>query len=204
VAGGNVAGGATWDARRDLFYVAGSGVPGGVNSYDPNTQTFASAGRATNTGNYVFPFVDHRRDCLIFFTSTLRPTLFKVARLSSSGEGGTSVTTTGTIPPDAEPGSGIGRGAGSIGIAHDALRDRYLLWQGGTTIYTLTPPALGVDPLAGTWTWGTLAPLSGSVTPGAQEFNGTYNRFWFSESLNAVGVFNTTFQKMHVFALENV
>lgn len=198
---GNVAGGACWDERRDLFYVVSPGTPGGMGAYDPNRNTYASTGRNTNAGAYALPAYEPQRDLLVILTSSQRPTLFRVIRLGNAGEGGTVVPTIGPVPPSNEPDSGLGRGAGANGFVYDRDRDRFLMWQGGSTIYTLKPPPLGSNPLTSAWEWGRIEPALSPVSPGPAEFNGTYGRFWYSSAWNCCGVFSATTQRMHVFAL---
>lgn len=205
VIGGNVAGGACWDSRRDLFYICGGGVPGGVSSYNPNTKAFATiAGADTNNGNYCLPIYDPLRDCLLLFTDSFRPNLFKLIRLAAIGGAVVPASVTGTIPPNNEVTSGIGRGPGTAGVVYAAAYDKFLYWIGGTTLYVLTPPARNSNPLTAPWNWSTLNALGGSADPGNAEFNGTYGRFWYSIGMDCVGVFNATTQKMHVFSLKGM
>lgn len=199
---GNVAGGVCWDERRDVFYIVSSGTPGGIDVYDPNTNTLTASGRASNCGNYALPLYEPLRDLVVALTSTQRPTLFRVARLNVPGESLTTVPTIGELPPSCEPSTGIGRGAATSGFVYARHLDLFLMWQGGTTIYTLKPPPIGNDPLATPWEWGRIAGVGSSTTPGAAEFNGTYGRFWYSSAWRCCGVFNATTQRMQVFALE--
>ena len=135
-------------------------------------------------------------------TSTQRPTLFRVARLNAPGEPLSVVPTTGELPPSNETSEGIGRGAGTNGFVYARHLDLFLMWQGGTTIYTLKPPPVGSDPLTSPWEWGRIDGAGSGTTPGPAEFNGTYGRFWYSLAWKCCGVFNATTQRMQVFALE--
>jgi hypothetical protein len=76
-----------------------------------------------------------------------------------------------------------------------------VLWAGGTGFDLLTPPASG-NPATGTWTWSRLeASGSNTVTPDAITTNGVYGRFFYSPSLNCLGVVTGTDKQLNVFAL---
>lgn len=90
---------------------------------------------------------------------------------------------------------------GNEGFVYDSRRDRFLLWDGGTSIYVLTPPAS--NPLTNTWAWSELIPnAANTVDPGIATYNGVQGRFWYSHKLDACGVVNSVTQQMHVFALD--
>lgn len=201
VIGGNVGGGVCWDERRDLFYIVGPGTPGGIDFYDPNTNRHGRTGRESNAGAYALPAYEPNRDLLVMLTSSQRPTIVKVARLGADRESMMTVPTTGEPPPSNEVSTGLGRGAGTNGFVYDRDADRFLIWQGGQTVYTLTPPSPGSDPMTTPWVWGRLPLALPSANPGPAEFNGTYGRFWYSSAWRCCGVFSSTTQKMQVFAL---
>lgn len=83
------------------------------------------------------------------------------------------------------------------GIAYDSIRDRILIWEGGLTLTTLTPPA---SPLSSAWATGSIT-LTGA-DPGVEQAAGTYGRFAFSARLNAALIVNDADTRMHAFALE--
>jgi hypothetical protein len=62
-------------------------------------------------------------------------------------------------------------------VLHDPVADRFVVWpDGGSTIYTLTPP--GSSPYQGgnAWTWATVTP-GGGATPPAGRTEGTFGKF---------------------------
>lgn len=195
---GLVNAGCVYDPKRDVIWYGGNP---GASRYDPNTQTLVSGGVNLNapTSNYAYLMrYDTVRDCLVSFASNAdgQTQRFSVAKLSPSFTTGVRINAVGTPPPEPNRGSGV------WGIAYDHDRDRYLVWWSGTTVYVLTPPAVGTDPTTGTWTWSSLTPASGSTNPGTPTPNGVYGRFWYSSTLRAVMVFNATTQRVHAFSLE--
>ena len=89
---------------------------------------------------------------------------------------------------------------GRTGMAYYPPWDAYLVWPSGSaTVYRLDPPAVGGDYFSG-WALTALSTVAGAPTAGAA--NGTWGRFWASESLKCCGVINAVAESMHVFALE--
>lgn len=78
---------------------------------------------------------------------------------------------------------------GDYGFAFDKNRDRFLVWNGVTTVYVLTPPALPANAVTGAWTLSTLATTTAGVAPlavtvlGGNPIN-TFGRFFVSDRLN--------------------
>lgn len=206
---GNVATGAVYDSARDLFWIVG-GAASGLHSFNPITKVRLNYNPGMVVSrNYGMPVYLPTKDGIVVFKSDSSNTGPRFIYLQLQGAAGIASptpqsaitpTVTGTPPPD-PPNTAPFRGSGIWGVAYDSDNARILVWWGGTTIYVLTPPA---DPLTGTWAWSTITPLSGAVNPGDPTELGVYNRFWYSSRMKACGVFNSTFQKMHVFALENL
>jgi hypothetical protein len=83
---------------------------------------------------------------------------------------------------------------GGPGMVYDPTGDRFLLWNGGTTLHTLDAATLT--------TWGTVAISPGnSVTPTSPNSRGTYGRFRYVPSLHALIVVNRTNENVYLFKL---
>lgn len=178
-------GGACYDSTRDIFWLIDGGTAQ-PRQYNPVTETQITKSLWVNlAGTYVKPHYNAARDIVVLFGSSLHVL---------SGDG----LSNSVAPPIA--GTPPGFGLSTAGSHYDAAHDRFLVWGGGTSIYVLTPPALGEDPKTAAWTWSEITASSGS--PSAPQANGTYGRFWHSNSLRCCGVLNAVNQKMHVFALD--
>lgn len=71
-----------------------------------------------------------------------------------------------------------------IGLVYDPVSDRYVGWDGGSSVYTLNPD---------TWVWTKVDPAtSNSVQGPAANENGTYGRFQYIPSQNAFVVVSRT------------
>jgi len=85
--------------------------------------------------------------------------------------------------------------AAALGFAYDPIGDRYVAWNGGTTVFTLNPD---------TWVWtqvdaaATNTVAASSLTPNS---NGTYGRFRYIPSKNAFIVVNNTTTNVFVYKL---
>jgi hypothetical protein len=83
---------------------------------------------------------------------------------------------------------------GAPGMVYDPVGDRFLLWNGGTTLYTLDATTLS--------TWGTVALDAGNtVVPTAPNSRGTHGRFRYVPSLHALIVVNRTNENVYLFKL---
>lgn len=188
---GNNYGGTIYDSARNRFVTMSPGT-GRPLWYDPTTDTYAQHTRWSNnsdsTGSELQCVHVPNRDLVVSFTADIQ--LFKLDDTSDS----TSANVAGVGVPWSDK--------RLIGAVYDEASDRILCWHGGASIYVLTPPAVGQNPLTATWTWSKLDPAAGNtVTPSAAASNGTYGRFWYSPSLKCCGVVNATNQKMYVFRL---
>ena len=179
-------GGVCYDSTRDIFWIKKSGTNQPL-KYDPNTGAVTTHTKYINGSNYSALFYNSQRDIVISFQDGIH------VLLPDDGLDSAQPPTTGTP---------IGAALGALGSCYDSINDRYLFWNGGTDIYTLTPPTVGSNYKTDTWTWGTIT-IDGSnvVTPTAAATNGTYGRFWYSEQYKACGVVNATNQGMYVFKL---
>ncbi|MBI3775722.1 MAG: hypothetical protein HY273_09255 [Gammaproteobacteria bacterium] len=85
-----------------------------------------------------------------------------------------------------------------VGFIYDPVGDRYIAWNGGTTVYALDPV---------TWIWSVLPIYSPSgktpVTPTAANQYGTYGRMAYIPSKQAFVVVNQTTENVFFFKLTN-
>ena len=184
-------GGTIWDATRGRFLIIGHGN-GRPMWYDPIAKTTGLMNHWTNNdAQEMKPVHDTRRDLVLQFSKFI--TAFKLDDTSDA----VTITTTGT-PPDWATLS-IVANPSRTGAVYDYDNDRYLVWHGGSSIFVLTPPAIGQNPLTATWTWSKIDAVSG--TPSSPTPNGTYGRFWYSPSLGCIGVVNSVTEQMWIFRL---
>jgi hypothetical protein len=69
--------------------------------------------------------------------------------------------------------------------AWDSIRGRLLVYNGGSRIFTLTPPTRG-SWVTGTWMWGELTCSTALFTPPSDNGNGIFGRFFFDHDYNCV------------------
>lgn len=183
-----------WDSLRSRFLVISSGN-GQPNWWKPSDDSTGAMAHWTNNDEQeAYGVYDTRRDIVLQFSKYV--TCFKCDDTSDA----VAITATGT-PPTWASYTALGAPSRS-GVVYDYDNDRYLVWGNGSSIYVLTPPAIGQNPLAATWVWSKIDPAAGNtVTPTAAASNGTYGRFWYSPSMKCCGVVNAVTQKMYVFRL---
>lgn len=184
-----------WDSLRSRFLLISSGNGRPVWWKPSDDTTGQMAYWTNNDAQEAYGVYDARRDIVLQFSRYV--TCLKCNDTADAVQ----ITTTGTGPNWASY-TAIGNPS-RTGLVYDYDNDRYLVWGNGASIYVLTPPPVGQNPLTATWTWSKIDPAAGNtVTPSAAASNGTYGRFWYSPSLKCCGVVNATNQKMYVFRLE--
>lgn len=83
-----------------------------------------------------------------------------------------------------------------IGLVYDPVSDRYVGWDGGSSVYTLNPD---------TWVWTKVDPAtSNSVQGPAANANGTYGRFQYIPSKNAFIVVSRTNDDVFFYRLIDI
>lgn len=88
---------------------------------------------------------------------------------------------------------------GLRGVAYDTLRKRFLAWNGGGAVETLTPPT--TSPKTNAWTYGSLTTSTAVATPSAAHANGTYGRVVYSAKYDCLIVINGTTEQLYVLPL---
>lgn len=183
-----------WDSARSRFLLISSGN-GQPLWWKPSDDTQGTLSHWTNNdAQEAYGVYDSRRDIVLQFSRYV--TCLKCDDTADA----VAITATGSAP-DWATYTAIGNPS-RTGLVYDYTNDRYLVWGNGSSIYVLTPPAVGQNPLTATWVWSKIDPAPGNaVTPTAAASNGTYGRFWHSPSLKCCGVVNAVTQKMYVFRL---
>lgn len=183
-----------YDASREKFIriVSGNGRP---IWYDPVADSTSQMAHWTNNdAQEMYGVIDPRRDLVVQFSKYV--TLLKLDDTADA----VVATQSGTVPDWAA--LSTADNPSRAGVVYDYANDRFLVWHGTSSIYVLTPPAIGQNPLTATWVWSTISPsVANSIAPSNDADNGTYGRFWHSPSLNCVGVVNAVNEQMYVFAL---
>lgn len=192
VAGGDVyavpiyGGGADYDATRGVIW---SGGWNRLSKWEIATTTWTSVAYLPNgmTGGYYNVKYNAEHGLVLVFAGNFGEIWLR----DPAANTWTLMTTSGTAPTF---------NTGVCGIAFDAPRNRYILWDTGANFITLTPPS--ANPKTTAWVWGTLNAAGGNTITPAKTANGTYGRFFFSETLSVVGCVNATNEQIHVFALD--
>lgn len=183
-----------WDSTRQRFVIISSGNAQ-PQWWKPSDDTIGSFTGYSYNSSGVNGDYDPLRDIILQFSTN-------ITCLKADGSvDAVTITATGTAPNWA---TYLPQGhASGAGIVRDAVNDRWLIWGSGTSIYVLTPPPVGQNPLTATWVWSKIdADAGNAVTPTAPTSNGTFGRFWYSPSMKCCGVVNSVTQKMYVFRIE--
>src|SRR5262249_12533591 len=150
-------------------------------SYDATTNAFT---RVVTTGGgtgYQTGTIDPVRRRFYIIDTNANPSEGSYVDLGGASPSFHRVTVTGN--------SGW-RANGFVGVAHDPVGDRMVIWGGGDTVYTLNT-ATHVSAAFTGYTGG----------PGAAQTNGTFGRWQYSPALNAFVVINSIDQDAFVFRL---
>lgn len=180
---------------RKLWYQDMGNGQSTLQSYDPATNAWTR--HATfNPDSEPSPAIDTRRNFMVT-TGRLNGTI--LYDLNSPNSAPIRLTTTG--PKGAEDGK-------FPGFQYDPVNDRFLGWDGGSTVYSLAIPA---NPKTSTWTWSTISLDPGNtVTPTgvagtkyAGYETGTYGRFRYVPAHQGVIVVNDTAENVYFFKVPN-
>lgn len=180
---------ASYDATSGVVFATGSGA---TSYYYFNGSSSGSVASQVGSG--------------LYSTSAISPSLRAWAHLSppTTGYGQFRVVnlTDGTVTSPAISGS-LPSSLTGPGFVWHAASNAFLIWQGGATLYKLTP---GANPFTGTYTVTEVANNSGGVTPTAKASYGTYGRFGLVPNLGGAGidalvVVNGTTQATYVYKI---
>src|SRR5262245_57280132 len=187
-----------YDPTRDVFWV----LPAYNNKFakfDPNAGGGSGQWTTYSTDNIEIDAasaVDAARD--LFVTVDGRGThKVRVHDLKNPGSAPVVVTTSGDTEPQQH---------GQLAFDWDPVTEQFVAWLGGaggtsrTSVYTLTPPS--GDWKSGTWVWDEVRADGGNtVTPTAQNPNGTYSRWRYVPSKNVFIVVNQTNENVFFYKL---
>jgi hypothetical protein len=88
------------------------------------------------------------------------------------------------------------------GFEWDPTQKAFVGWNGGTSVYVLTPPASNWQ--SGTWTWTRVdAAADNTVNPGDPNSNGTYSRWRYVPALNVYILANAVDRDVYFYKLSN-
>ena len=103
--------------------------------------------------------------------------------------------------PAATTGDTSIQGGQAPGFVYDSASKLFVGWNGGSAVYTLTPP---LNPKTGTWVWTKInTAASNTVTPTTAEASGTYGRFQYIPSKNVFVAVNRTTESVYFYRLSN-
>ena len=167
--------------------------------FDPNANGGTGAWTTYSNDNIEIDAasaVDSVRD--LFVTVDGRGThRVRVHDLKNPGAAPVTVTTTGDDAPEQH---------GQIGFEFDPVTEQFVAWLGGnggtsrTSVYTLTPPSSNWQ--TGSWVWAEVTADAGNtVTPTAQNPNGSYSRWRYVPSKNVFIVVNQTNENVFFYKL---
>lgn len=139
----------------------------------------------------------------IYGTAALDPTRRKMILVGGYGGARTLVLWDLNAPqsPPTRPstaGATALETASAVGFVFDPQGNRFLGWNGGTTVYALTPDTATWTAL--TWTTLPLNPAN-SVTPGTANGTGTYGRLRYVPSVHGLIVVNSTSGAVYFYKL---
>jgi hypothetical protein len=181
-----------YDAKRDVFWVLGA-YDQKFAKFDPDANGGTGAWTQYNNVNIEIDAVsaiDPVRD--LFVTVDGRGShRVRVLDLANPTAASVNVTTSGDKAPEQN---------GQIGFDWDPVGKRFVAWMGGASVYTLTPPS--GDWKTGTWVWDEVPPApTNTVTPTAENANGTYSRWRYIPSKNVFVVVNRTSDNVFFYKL---
>ena len=192
--GGSTLEGATsgYDPTRDVFWVLPA-YDQKFAKFDPNANGGVGQWTQYNNDNISIDAasaVDPVHDLFVTVDGRGNHTV-RVHELANPSAAPVVVTTTGDTAPEQQA---------AAGFEWDPATNQFVSWIGGTSVYTLTPPA--GDWKTGTWTWAQVqAAPTNTVTPTAHNPNGTYSRFRYVPSKNLFIVVNGTNENVFVYKL---
>ncbi len=151
--------------------------------YDPVTRT-STAHAYKSMEYYGTAAIDSKRHIMVSIGGYGGQRQFLVWDLNNPDNPPTSPSTSG--PNFLES-------AQAPGFDYDPVSDRFVAWDGGTSVYLLDPD---------TWTWTRVdAASTNTVTPTSPEPRGTYGRFRYIPSKNAFIVVNRTSDDVYYYKL---
>lgn len=189
-------GAATYDPKRDAFWIIGTTTTAKFNAYDPVAKTLTAKTAYLNlSGERNMRYVPAHDALVVLVNDTPNP-----VRVYDCA------TDTVFMPSITGPSPFVtGDKPGRFGMAVDEARSCIYLWHGGNVITKLAFPT---DSLSGVWEWSTLDPApENTILPPAlttqTSSGGTNGRFWYSPSLDCCGLVNAANEPMYVFSLKD-
>lgn len=179
----------------------GYGMTGGVTAYHPGTglfyvqpaynYSFGTYNVATQSWTAYTPTnlsidgaaaIDPDRELMLIVS----PTQGRVYRRDLRNVSAAATTAATNIAPPVTT---------KLGFDWDSTAKKFVAWNGGNSVYTLTPPA--GDGRSGTYVWETINSSGGPP----RNTNGTYSRWRYAPSVNAFIVVNSTTSAVYAYKL---
>jgi hypothetical protein len=193
--GGMTGASSAYDPNRDVFWLlpAWNGTYEDFAKYNPNANS--GAGQWTLYNEYIISIdavsaVDPINDLFVTIDSRGTQTI-RVMDLANPSADYVTVNTTGDQQPENRP---------KPGFEWDPVSSKFVAWIGGTSVYTLTPPASNWQTADWVWTKVDAAPAN-TVTPTSPNSNGTYSKWRYVPSKNIFIIINRTSDDVYVYKL---
>jgi hypothetical protein len=180
-----------YDPSRDVFWMY-PGYNAEIGKYDPDANSGAGQWSLVNPYNAdigAMSAIDPTRDIMVWVDGYQHRQLvvFDLKNPNSP--------IVAKVSGDLTAMSGVGNG-----FDWDPQQKVFVSWLGGTSVYTLTPPA--GDWRTGTWVWSKVVPAAGNtVSPTAPNANHTYSRWRYVPGVNAWIVVNRTTDNVFFYKL---
>ncbi|NNF16945.1 MAG: hypothetical protein HKN70_09370 [Gammaproteobacteria bacterium] len=162
-------GATAYDPVRGTFWHQRSDV-GGFGMYDPATHTWQNYGSRA-LAIYATGAIDPLRDQMLVIGGTASQAF--VWDLANPNNPPLNLLSNSTFTSTDTDGIAGGRG---VGLAYDPVVDAFVVWDGGTTVYTIDPDTWAVSRIN--------ADAGNTVNPGTAITAGTYGRFRYVPSRN--------------------
>lgn len=183
-------GGVEFDSVKNLVWCASTVGSDSLYSFNPVTNTYSkhnvsSPDLGNDTGGFT---IDPIRRIAIVHSAGVGLIVWDLD--IDNGKAGAFVTITTNY-------TGALKTADNIGLEYEPIGQKFVGYDGGATLYTMTPPADyrdGNGDLDATksWTWVEVTNGAGGATPTAAAGNGTYGRFRYIPSISSFAVFNNS------------
>ena len=183
----------TWDWKTRKVWKKGrmNLADTGLYSFDPAANAWSTefAGEVLNQGDCTSA-IDPVRHILVSASDNV----LHAWDLDSPTTDSVALTTSGTPPGDS-----------AIGFVFDPVSGCFLAWNGGASVFKLTPPLSNLNWRTATWVWSTLTNAAGGATPTAPATEGgTFGRFNYISALRALVVVNDNEESAYVYKLPRV
>jgi hypothetical protein len=165
-----------YDALRDRYWLL-SGYVHTLSSYDPTEDHWREHGAPYPGDNEIdgAGAIDPLRDLYLFIDASGDGQVYALP-LAGPFDVWVPLTTSGDTDIQQFP---------ALGFEWEPLCECFVAWGSGADLFALTPPASG-DPLTAEWVWTRVPPDPSNTVIPDRNRNGTYSRFRYAPSVNAL------------------